>query len=137
MELLEQEIAKIEASIDQYDEVDILVMENSINAIQDAGYKLDAVEPLLQLLERHPITYFGDPGAIVHFIEGSGEYEKYLLASVKRTPTSTTVWMINRCMNAGEDKEELIGILEEITSRTDVDAYIKEMAQEFIDFQTD
>ncbi len=129
MELLEQEISKIEASIDEYDEVDTVVMADSIQAIEEAGYKLEAVEPLLQLLERHPVAYFGDPGEIVHFIEGlGGDYEKYLLASVKRKPTVTTIWMINRCINARED------ILKEIIKREDVEPYIRERAQDYIDF---
>ncbi len=86
MEYLRQEIEKIEASIDSYDEVDTFVMQNSISAITEAGYHLETVEPLLQLLERHPVAYFGDPGEIVQFIEQfGGEYEPYLMASLKRT----------------------------------------------------
>ena len=136
MEILEQEIAKIEESIDEYDEADTLVMYDSINAITNAGYKSEAVEPLLQLFERHPTAYFGDPGAIVDFIEQfGGEYEKSLASSVKRTPTSTTVWMLNRCINAGKHTEEFMDILKEIAGRTDVDKNIKENAQEFVDFQ--
>ena len=136
MEILEQEIAKIEASIDEYDEADMLVMYDSINTITNAGYKSEAIEPLLQLLERHPTAYFGDPSAIVHFIEKfGGEYENSLVASVKRTPTSTTVWMLNRCINAGEHIEEFMGILKEIAGRTDVDKDIKKRAQEYVDLQ--
>ena len=136
MEILEQEITKIEKSLDAYDEADTLVMYDSINAITNAGYKSEAVEPLLQLFERHPTAYFGDPGAIVDFIEQfGGEYENSLAASVKRTPTSTTVWMLNRCINAGKHTEEFMDILKEIAGRTDVDKNIKESAQEFVDFQ--
>lgn len=136
MEILEQEIAKIEASIDEYDEADTLVMYDSINAITNAGYKSEAIPPLLQLLERHPIAYFGDPGAIVHFIEQfGGEYENPLAASVRRIPTVTTVWMLNRCINAGEHTEEFIGILQEIAGRTDIDKDIRERAREYVDFQ--
>ena len=88
------------------------------------------------MFERHPIAYFGDPGAIVHFIEQfGGEYEVSLAASVKRTPTSTTVWMLNRCINAGEYVEEFMGILKEIADRADVDKIIKERAQEYVEFQ--
>lgn len=136
MEILEQEIAKIEESIDEYDEVDTLVMDDSINAIINAGYKSEAVDPLLHLFERHPTAYFGDPGAIVHFIEQfRGEYENSLAASVKRTPTGTTVWMLNRCINTGEHTEEFMDILKEVAGRTDVDKDIQESAQEFVDFQ--
>ncbi len=88
------------------------------------------------MLERHPTAYFGDPGAIVSFIEQfGGEYEDFLAASVKRTPTITTVWMVNRCINAGEHTEEWMDILKEIASREDVNKRIKESAQEFLDFQ--
>ena len=136
MGILEQEIAKIEESIDQYDEADTQVMYESIDTITNAGYKSEAVEPLLQLFERHPTAYFGDPGAIVDFIEQfGGEYENSLAASVKRTPTITTVWMLNRCINAGEHTEEFMDLLKEIANRTDVDKDIKERAQEYVDFQ--
>lgn len=136
MEILEQEIEKIEKSIDEYDEADTLVIYGSIDAITNAGYKSEAVEPLLQLFERHPTAYFGDPGAIVDFIEQfSGEYENSLAESVKRTPTSTTVWMLNRCINADEYAEEFMNILKEVAGRIDVDEDIKERAQEYIDFQ--
>lgn len=93
------------------------VMYDSIDTITNAGYKTNAIEPLLRLLERHPITYFGDPGAIVDFIEQfSGEYEASLASSVKRTPTNTTVWMLNRCINIGIHTEEFMGILKEIAA---------------------
>lgn len=136
MGILEREIAKIEASIDEYDEADIIVMYDSMEVITNAGYKSEAVEPLLQLFERHPTAYFGDPGAIVDFIEQfRGEYENSLAASVKRTPTGTTVWMLNRCINAGEHTEEFMGILKEIADRADVDKDVKERAQGYVDFQ--
>ena len=44
--------------------------------------------------------------------------------------------MLNRCINAGAHTEEFIGILKEIAGRADVDASIKERAQEYWDFQT-
>ena len=97
---------------------------------------MEAVEPLLQLFERHPTAYFGDPGAIVDFIEQfGGEYKNSVAASVKRTPTITTVWMLNRCINAGDQTDEFMDILKEIAGRADVDKDIKERAQEFVDFQ--
>ncbi len=136
MKILEKMIARIEASIDEYDEADISVIYDSIDAITNAGYQSEAIEPLLQLFERHPLAYFGDPGSIVHFIEQfGGEYENFLAESIKRTPTSTTVWMLNRCINAGERTEEFTGLLKEIADRTDVAKDIKERAQEFVDFQ--
>lgn len=136
MDILEQEIAKIEASIDEYDEADTLVMYDSMDVITNAGYKSEAVPLLLRLFERHPAAYFGDPGAIVDFIEQfGGEYENYLAESVKRTPTISTVWMLNRCINAGKHTEEFMDILKVIPGRTDVDKDIRDRAQEYVEFQ--
>lgn len=102
MSVLDEEIAKIEQSI-RDGEADMVVMYESIDKIKSAGYGLNAVGGLLSLLERHPEIWFGDPGAIVHFIEQfSPDYEILLLESVKRSPSFTTVFMVNRCINAGK-----------------------------------
>ncbi len=136
MDILEKMITRIESSIDEYNEADPSVIYDSIDAVTNAGYKSEAIEPLLRLFERHPLTYFGDPGAIVHFIEQfSGEYENLLVESVKRNPSGTTVWMLNRCINTVEHTEIFMDILREIAGRTDVHKDIKERAQEFADFQ--
>ena len=49
MEILEEMIAKIEASIDEYDEADTSVIYDSIDAITNAGYQSEAIEPLLDV----------------------------------------------------------------------------------------
>lgn len=70
------------------------------------------------------------------FIEQfEGDHEDSPAVSVKRPPTSTTVWMLNRCVNAGKHTDEFMDILKEITGRTDVGKGIKESAKEFVDFQ--
>lgn len=136
MDILGQAIASIEASIDAYDEADTGVMYENMEAVASAGYKLEAVEPLLQLIERHPTAYFGDPGAIVHFIEQFGtEYEAYLVDSLKRTPAVTTVWMLNRCINAGAHREALLGLMKEIAGGADIEEEVRNRAQEYVDFQ--
>ena len=50
MEILEQEIAKIEASIDEYDEADTLIMYDSIDAITNAGYQSEAVVSITSII---------------------------------------------------------------------------------------
>ena len=101
------------------------------------GYGSEAIQPLLKLFERHPTTYFGDPGEIVDFIERfRGEYENSLAASVKRNPTITTVWKLNRCINAGEHTEIFMDCLKEIAKRTDIHKDIQARAQEYLGFQT-
>lgn len=99
------------------------------------GYEL--VEPILQIMERHPMDDFGMPGEMVHFIEKfSPEYEVLLVESLKRRPALHTVWMLNRCINGSADKESHIALLKEIAENDNIEQEIRESALDFYKFQT-
>lgn len=93
MDELELIIKKIEDNIDSDDFE--WIMNECMEDIESNYNQLDSVQPLLQLMERHPLTYFGSPGEIVHFVETFYKkgYEEKLIASLKRTPTVHTIWM--------------------------------------------
>jgi hypothetical protein len=135
IEILSMEIAKIENSINEY-EVNELIMEESIQYIKNSGYGIEAVEPLLMLMERHPLVEFGMPGEIVHFVEafyGNG-YEDLLVQSVKRKPTIHTVWMLHRLINdpKGTRNNEFVSLMKKVTDRTDIDKVIANSAKAFL-----
>lgn len=111
------------------------VMEENIMKFEAEGVGIEAVTPLLQLMERHPLDDFGMPGAIVHFVERfyKNGYEELLIESVKRRPTMHTVWMLNRVMNGSENKNDYLEIMKEITERSDIEETIRNSASEFID----
>jgi len=83
-----------------------------------AGVGIEAVAPVLRFMEESPACEFGTPGALVHFVErfhGKG-YEDLLIESIRRRPTSHTVWMLNRILNATREPERrrrLIDLLRE------------------------
>ncbi len=62
---------------------------------------LDAIEPILRIMEANEDTDFGMPGPLVHFMERFYKrgYEALLLESVKRRATPHTLWMLNRIFN--------------------------------------
>jgi hypothetical protein len=73
-----------------------------------------ACEAILRVLERHPQVEFGAPGPLVHALESyRGQYEQLLLASLHRRPTATTIWMLNRLLNAATEtaRPSLIDLL--------------------------
>lgn len=111
------------------------VMEENIMKFEAEGVGIEAVTPLLQLMERHPLDDFGMPGAIVHFVERfyKNGYEELLIESVKRRPTMHTVWMLNRVMNGSENKNDYFEIMKEITERSDIEETIRNSASEFMD----
>lgn len=107
------------------------VMEENIMKLEMQDVGIEAVEPLLQLMERHPLADFGVPGAIVHFVERFYKrgYEQLLMESVKKRPTMHTVWMLNRIINGSENKEDYIKIMLDIMNSTEIEVEIRELAK--------
>ena len=111
-------------------------LDEKMELIKAEGAGIETVTPLLQIMERHPLDYFGMPGAIVHFIEKFyPDYEPYLIESLKRKPTLHTVWMLNRCINVSSDKDEYLNLMRIIADSEDIEKEIRDSAREFYDFQ--
>jgi len=89
-----------------------------IARIEDMAEPHHAFRSLFDLLERYPDAHFGSPGPIVHFLEKffPGGYEVELIASVRRRPTSHTVWMLNRLANGtlGDDRRRFLDELRRV-----------------------
>jgi hypothetical protein len=103
-----------------------------------AGAGPDVVEPILRFMEDHRELDFGVPGPLVHFVERfyRNGYEGELLASIKRKPTSHTVWMLNRLINgtvAVEVRRLLVDALEQARTHPLVDEITVESIRHFQD----
>lgn len=131
METLSAIIEKMEYSInDDFEKVMMECMED----IKENYDRSDSVKPLLLLMERHPLTDFGSPGPIVHFVERFYKkgYEEELVASLNRIPTVHTVWMLNRIINATDDPEAYLSLLKQISENEAYDNRIREEALHFL-----
>ena len=130
--MIENLINEMEEKIDSdnFEEV----QEKCMFEIEKEDLGISVVEPLLLFMERHPLSDFGMPGAIVHHVEQFYKkgYEDLLIASVTRRPTLHTVWMINRIKNAGENSDKYVKILNDILERQDVEEEIKNFVKEFL-----
>ena len=122
----------MENEIDTDDFIDI--MDDCMREIEESGIGLQAVEPLLQFIERHPLSDFGMPGSIVHFVEKFYKkgYEQLLIASVKRRPAMHTVWMLNRVKNGEENQQGYIEILKDIVHNKEIEEEIRDSARDFL-----
>lgn len=102
---------------------------------------LNYIEFLIRVMEENPDIDFGMPGPVVHFIEQftETEYVDILLSSLKRKPTSHTLWMLNRIINDpnSKRKSEYIQVLLSIAKRNDIDTIVKNQAQEYYNYQTE
>ena len=112
-------------------------INEKIELIKAEGAGLETVPPLLRIMERHPLDYFGTPGAMVHFIETFyPDYEPFLIESLNRRPTLHTLWMLNRVANASSDKDKYLSLMKEIADSENLEKEIRQSAQEFYDYQT-
>ena len=133
METLNSIIQKMEAGMQDNEDFETVMMD-CMEEIEENYNQLDSVQPLLRLMERHPLTDFGSPGPIVHFVERFYKkgYEEELLLSLKRMPTLHTVWMLNRLVNGTDQAEVYLDLLKEISENTSYDKEIREEALHFL-----
>ena len=133
METLNSIIQKMEAGMQDNEGFETVMMD-CMEEIEEKYNQLDSVQPLLHLMERHPLTDFGSPGAIVHFVERFYKkgYEEELLLSLKRMPTLHTVWMLNRLINGTDQAEVYLELLKEISENASYNKEIREEALHFL-----
>ncbi len=103
--------------------------------------KLALIPAALELMERSPHIEMGTPGPLVHMIESLGvlAYESFLVASVRRSPGPTNVWMVNRILNSQlpEDRRAvLMQLLRDVAERADGFDEGKESAINFLAHQS-
>ena len=107
--------------------------EEIMEQLEDEGAGIEITESLLSIMERHPLDDYGMPGAMTHFIERFyPDFLPPLIASVKRRPAAHTVWMLQRCINAASDKEELIAVLRDVADDSSVEQIIRDEANSFL-----
>jgi hypothetical protein len=98
----------------------------------------ESIDFLIRLFENNPSADFGTPGPMVHFIEkfGQKKYEEPLLDSIKRKPTSHTVWMLNRIINISKEPEktDYLELFKSILLRQDIDNETRESVKDFLNF---
>lgn len=96
-----------------------------------------SMEGVLRFMEKHPDLDFGNPGPLVYRLESLSTelYVPSLLASLARTPTTHTVWMLNRLINGlkGAWRDGLIEDMRAISKRTDISAAVQAEAREFVE----
>ena len=117
--------------LDRLDELTALLRQN-----HDGQLACDA---LLHVVERHPQVDFGTPGQLVHTIESyRGYYEEKLVASLDNRPTFTTVWLLNRLLNAasGSERGKLLDQMSRLRTHPLADEQATAAAESFYRFQT-
>lgn len=132
-----------------YKELEENINSNDLNCFQEnlveqlRKYEADGVgyvKQLFELFEKHPSVYWGEPGAIVHYLESldRGLYEKELIASIERCPVDHTIWMLNRVCNSKKTKEEInkyCDIFKKVIQKKFLNDNVINSAESFLNYQ--
>lgn len=129
---------KIEEAVDT-DDIEF-VQCDCVAELEAASVGSEAIEPLLSVFERHPISDFGIPGDIMYFIEKFDDkiYFPLLLESFKRRPSIATAWAMNRILNvvkASEGRKAKLDLMKTALDRDDVEHEVKEQIREVLNYQ--
>ncbi len=106
---MKQEIEKVIGKLAKYitseNEIDEDEFEEFLYEISDELDEIetnfDAIEPLLNIIEKNPDLEYGGPGPLGHFMEKHYKkgYEELLLLSIEREPTIYTLQLLHRLIN--------------------------------------
>jgi len=135
-------LAEIMLLIDQIEfsigEANTSEMYDLVDIFKELEDERVIIPHIFEFFEQHSEDDLGTPGPFVHFIEESRDYYGLLKESVQRKPTDHTLWMVNRIINDLSDcteKDDWISLLECTLENKNANKYVKEKAQEYIEFQ--
>ena len=98
------------------------------------------VPALFDVMERMPEADLGSPGPLVHTLERMrGHYERELVESIKRRPSPTAIWMVNRILNATrvpEQRKFYMDLLRFAAEHPAAPESARHEAEHFIEYQS-
>lgn len=97
-----------------------------------------AIPELFAVMERLPDADLGSPGPLVHTLERM-DYTAELVASLRRRPTSLSVWMVNRILNSSlspERRQFFLDLLASVTDHPEAGEAARDEAAHFIHYQS-
>jgi len=110
--------------------------------LTDAALELNEPGTLMpemfQLMERLPEEDLGSPGPLVHTLEAMPGYEPYLSESMRRKPSSLSVWMVNRILNSSVSADRRVvwlALLEKATEDPEIPESVRRDARDFLTLQ--
>ncbi len=130
-----------EDEFDDYNPEFICIQYEIVENMEANNIGIEAVQPILKLMEDNPLVEFGTPGPLTHFIERVQKghedfYNKCVANSVKTKPAIHTIWLLNRIINGRSDEktQDYVLILETIHQNDKLNKSIRNVAGNFLDY---
>lgn len=120
------------------------VADDVIAALEKEKVGFEAVPAILAVMEAYPLVEFGTPGFLTHFLEKyyishKEAYGAALLASVGRSPSVHTLWLLNRVADVqdGANREPYLLAFRQTATNKAYPLEVRQQAQDFLDVQLD
>ena len=118
---------------------DFLETEEALSQIIQTEDSAELIKQILNFMEANPDIDYGMPGPLVHYMERYflKGYEELLYESVSKSPTSHTLWMLNRIMNSPKlpDRDKYIELLKSVSKKENIPQNVREEARSYYEFQ--
>ncbi len=113
------------------DDADEMRLQDLVDDLEAAGPTLEHATTILRAIgAAPPLTHFGSPGPLVHFVERIAGYERELHRAARATPTAHFLWMLQRRANGGD--AESVAIIREYAAPAEIPRQLRERAETFL-----
>jgi hypothetical protein len=121
------------------DDAFVLRVDDLVEQTSPATLEI-AYSAIFRFFEAHPENDCGMPGTLVHMMEDYyPNYVDDLVDSIRRTPSTNTVLMVNRILNSdvdGDLRNRLIECLRDASMSDGGSPLVKEEAQRYLERHT-
>ena len=109
-------------------------LHDLVEELRLVGPSPDHVDAILRALaESPPLTHFGDPGPLVHYVETVPGFRTALYARARATPTMHFLRMLGRCVDAADDDSDAaLVIIASYAADPDLPAPLRDEARSFL-----
>lgn len=134
MDRVEEIIQELESF--RFDEDALSRLEGLMEELRNLDRADRSLAPILRLIESNPDEDIGMPGPLVHFAEEYYRrgYERALLESIGRRPTSYSLWMLNRLINgsSGEERRGYFAVMQRVAQDPELSPEMRNLARELL-----
>ena len=130
-----------EEDFDDYDPDFICIQYDVVENMQQNNTNIEAIKPIIKLMENNPLVDFGTPGPLTHFIEKLQKgheklYDEWVVSSIKSNPAIHTIHLLQRIINSSNKQKAALHIqfLKSIHDSEKVNETIKATIKDLLDY---
>lgn len=128
------ELMKLKPEDDEF----LTLVDDLIESIPEEIH-LSFIPSIFKFFETHPLSECGMPGGLVHLVEKFyPSYERILKNSLQKTPSYSSMLMVNRILNSNlskNNRKEYTDILVRLSNDNNMEEKLRSKAKSILKYQ--